>query len=321
VPPAPVPSRRVRCVLALLVAVASAAMLWLKGVPSDFDQVWHGARALWRGENPYAVVGPNNAVFWPWPLYYPLPAMLAVAPLAAMPVHLARAVFIGTGAGIFTWAITENGFARLPILLSVPFLHAVQLGQWSPLIAAMFVLPGLGWLAVAKPNVGIAVAAAAPSDRTRAVALVGGGLLLLASLVVLPRWPLDWLAAIRAAPHVTAPVTRLGGPLLLLALVRWRRPEARLLLLLGCMPQTPCYYEALPLLLVARGLRETVALVLLSDVSFVLSPQTLPDAPLATATAYARLVNLFYYLPALALVLRRPNEVPIRSWLSPDQAL
>jgi hypothetical protein len=111
---------------------------------------------------------------------------------------------------------------------------------------------------------------------------------------------------------VTAPVTRAGGPLLLLALLRWRRPEARLLAALACVPQTPAFYEALPVLLVAGSVGELAVLVLLSDASYLVS---LALAPASTSIAesallYGRLINVFYYLPALVVVLRRRNEAP-----------
>ena len=47
---------------------------------SDFDQVWAGARALWQDKDPYQVVGPGREFHWRWPLYYPVPALVAVAP-------------------------------------------------------------------------------------------------------------------------------------------------------------------------------------------------------------------------------------------------
>lgn len=47
--------------------------------------------------------------------------------------------------------------------------------------------------------------------------------------LLLPHWPVDWLDALRGAPHYAPPVQRPGGFLLLLAFLRWRQPEARML--------------------------------------------------------------------------------------------
>src|SRR5207249_4570115 len=115
---------------------------------------------------------------------------------------------------------------------------------------------GLAWLVRAKPNVGLAIVLASGSVRALLVATLGGGLLVIASLLVFPGWPAEWLNTLWTAHHMSPPVARLGGPLLLLALLRWRQPEARLLAVLACVPQTPCFYEALPVLICARGLRE-----------------------------------------------------------------
>src|SRR5207248_9261830 len=111
---------------------------------------------------------------------------------------------------------------------------------------------------------------------------------------------------------VTARVTRAGGPIILLPMLRWRRPEARLLAALACVPQTPAFYEALPVLLVAGGIGELVVLVLLSDASYLVSLVLAPDSTSVAESAllYGRLINVFYYLPALVVVLRRRNEAP-----------
>jgi hypothetical protein len=312
---------RARGGIALGVGLATAIEVWVKmqrpGGFSDFDHIWEGARIVWARGNPYELIGPGRAFDWPWPLYYPLPALLVVLPLTLLPLPVARALFTGGSTAILAWALGGDGFARLALLLSVPFLHAVQIGQWSPLLTAMFLLPALGWLAVAKPNIGTAVLAATPSPRTWRVAALGGGALVLASLILQPSWPADWLRTLRSGEHIAPPILRFGGPVLLLALLRWRRPEARLLLALGCVPQTPAHYEALPVLLVACRAPEVLGLVLLSDLalvtSFVLAPGS--TSLLESATLYGRIINLFYYLPALALVLTRPNEGPAPAWL------
>src|SRR5579862_3482743 len=183
------PSIRIRCVLALTFGLLAATAVWLKtGRPdatSDFDQVWYGATVLHEGGNPYRTIGPEGSIYWGWPLYYPLPAMLTVSPLAALPVHAARTVFAGAGVAVLVYAITPDGFARLLILASVPFLHAVQVAQWSPLLAAMYFLPPLGWLVVVKPNIGVAMLAALPSPTAIGVAAAGGALLLGLSFLVL----------------------------------------------------------------------------------------------------------------------------------------
>jgi hypothetical protein len=128
---------------------------------SDFDQVWAGAKALWEDKDPYAVVGPGLDFGWSWPLYYPLPALVALAPLGLLPVLTARTVFAGASSALLAWAITRDGWSRLPIFLSVSFMVTMELGQWSALYAAAFFIPAIG-AGLRQANFGLALAAAAP---------------------------------------------------------------------------------------------------------------------------------------------------------------
>jgi hypothetical protein len=117
--------------------------------------------------------------------------------------------------------------------------------QWSPLVAAAFLLAPLGVVCGDKPTVGLATILAAPTQRAQVIAALLGAILLVVSLVLAPRWPSAWIDATRPAPHMSSPVAhwRVGGPLLLLALLRWRRPEARWLAALACVPQSTLPYE------------------------------------------------------------------------------
>ena len=307
------PRLGMRSALAVLIGSVAFVLVWIKtanGALTDFDLVWYGARALWSGENPYAVIGPGRPFAWPFPLLYPLTAVITVLPLAALPAHLARSLFAGLGAAVFTFAISKEGFVPLLVLLSPPFTNAIRTAQWTPLLAAMYLMPGLGWLVVAKPNVGLPILAANPQRMTIVAGIVGMAIVLV-SLVILPRWPMDWISVLPAGSHLRMPIAAVGGPFLLLALLRWRRREARLLVALSCVPQTTCLYSALPVMLCSHGFGETAGLVILSQLSWFLPPSLIPGFqwnqgyvdPVA-----ARLMNLFYYLPALVLVLRRPNE-------------
>ena len=66
---------------------------------------------------------------------------------------------------------------------------------------------------------------------------------------------------------MTAPIMRPGGPLPALALLAWRRPEARLLLALGCVPQTPMLNETVPLFLVVQTRPEGLTLMYLTVIA------------------------------------------------------
>jgi hypothetical protein len=146
--------------------------------------------------------------------------------------------------------------------------------------------------------------------------VIGGVLLLLASVALAPGWPAEWLHAIRGASHFRPLLALPGGAVVLLALLRWRRPEARLLAVMACVPLTTHFYEALPALLVVRRPAEGIALVISSWIGFlaVLSSSS-PRAgfePWVLANGYGILLSV--YLPALVIVLRRPNEGDLPAW-------
>jgi hypothetical protein len=103
--------------------------------------------------------------------------------------------------------------------------------------------------------------------------------------------------------------------LLALAALRWRQQEARLLLLYGCVPQLLLFADQLPLLLVARTRLEAALLWAASWIGAMLWLQSVPSwthAYVQTARPY---VLLGIYLPALAVVLARPNVGPAPAWI------
>lgn len=305
---------RRRFALAVVVAAFSAAYViaFAAANPefiSDFDQIWGAGRALLDGQNPYLVVGPRKQYHWHWPFYYPLPAVIATLPLALLPVVWARALFAAASAGLLAWAFTRGGFARWPIFISLAFITAVELVQWSPILTAALLMPSLGWLAVAKPNFGVAMALHAQSDRALILLLAPGFLLVAVSFLVLPTWFSDWLGLVRSAPHFRAPVARPLGFLLLLALVRWRRPEARLLAGLALVPQTPTFYDHLFAFVAARTFRESLTLAAGTVCVYLVLNFYSPVPRFEDwGNIVANATVLLVYLPAVVMVLRRPNE-------------
>jgi hypothetical protein len=199
---------------------------------------------------------------------------------------------MGLSTALLVYAGTRDGYQRLPIMLSVPFCNAVIWPQWAPIITAAVLLPNLLPLALAKPSIGIAAFASRPSWRGGVASVV----VLAASFAVLPTWPLDWLAAVRQHAGVL-PLFNVGGPLLLLAAVRWRAWQARLLLAMACAPQLP--YDVLPVLLVARTFKQQVVLTLCSWLSVF----TWPYAVVLHHNDWMGWLVAWIYLPALVMVL------------------
>ena len=276
---------------------------------SDIDQVWVAARALLDGHNPFDAVvdarreSPIGYSLY-YALYYPLPAVLLLVPLAGLPLELARAVWAGLGAALFTAAGLRYGRGLLVALLSACFLNTVLQGQWSTYLTAAAVLPWLGFVWAGKPSISAALFVGFPSRQ----AIIGGVLLVALSVLLRPSWPGEWLSAIRNAALLPL-VARPGGVLLLLALLRWRLPEGRLLAALACVPQSLGLYESLPLFLIPRSRWQGYLLAILSYAAafwaVLLYPQP-QGQPIEAVNSY-RWPVLFVclYGPALLMVLLR----------------
>jgi hypothetical protein len=319
-PPTPSVRPLLRAVFVVSLTVTVSAYVIALGLAnpdfvSDFDQVWAGARALWERKDPYVVVGPGREFGWNWPLYYPLPALVAIAPLGLLPVIVARALFAGISSGLLAWAVTRDGWSRLPIFISISFLVTIELGQWSAIYAAAFFLPALGVIGITKPNFAVPLVAGAHRPRTVTWLVAGAVVLLVVSQILQPGWHEAWLANVRAAPHFKPHVMRPLGFLLLLAALRWRRPEARWLLALAVVPQAPSFYDQLLLAAVCLTSREALifaasTVVLFFYVGF--------NTPQPDYVSWGQLVGngtlWICYFPALAIVLRRPNEGALPPW-------
>lgn len=307
-------SRRRRLAFAIAIALAAGAYTWLYGAfnpqhTSDFDQVWAAARALHAGDNPYDVIGYARPFYWWWPFYYPLPAAVLAWPLGFLPVLAARAAFCGLSSGLLAWGLTRDGWHRWPAFISIPFFVSLELAQWAPLVTAAVLLPWLSWVGIAKPNWGVAIAASTREARDWVSMASGAALLLAVSLALNPGWFSQWLGLVREASHFRAPVTQPFGFLMLLALLRWRRWEARLLVAMCLLPQTPGFYDALVLFVIPRTFRESLALCV---TGFVVFFTMVFRQPWPTGDAWmldiARFTIWFQYLPCVLLVLTRPNE-------------
>lgn len=321
--PVPSPVRVGVCVFVAIVAAHYAYHVAThQPFHRDLGQLWFAARELLAGRSPYAAIGPGRAFDWPWPLYYPLPAVLAVTPVAWLPEPVAVAAIGALGVGALAWALSAHGYAPLLGLFSFSVWHALHLVQWSPLLAADLVLTPLSALWIVKPTIGAALFAARPT-RTAVVAAM---VLIGVSFVIRPDWMSEWRAALGSpvvepdydAGHY-AIVQFAGGVLVLAALLRWRRPEARLLAVLACVPQTVLPYESVLLLLVPRGWVESIAMLIGSHAMYWLAARDGPADFVVRTQSFGQAVTLTMYLPALLMVLRRPNEGPAPLWL--DRAI
>jgi hypothetical protein len=305
------PSRVHRLLIAAGIGLFAACVSWLVthrpafGAPPDFYWSWLSARELVHGRNPFSTG-----------IVYPLPAFLVAAPFTLLRYDVATALFSALSSALLAWVVTRQSYDRLPLFLSAAFGHGAVQGQWSMLLTAGLLAPSLSAVGAIKPNIGLCILAYRPTWRTALAMLAFASL----GLLVMPDWPKQWLANF-SAPITSgtiihfAPIRSPGGFLILLALWRWRRPEARLLAAMALVPQSPFVYEVLPLFAVARTRFESYALVIGTDVALAYYALG-PKKDMATFFHNSGIaVFVCVYLVALVLVLRRPNEGPLPAWL------
>jgi hypothetical protein len=317
-PPTFIPNRTdrtARLLAAVAISAAGGAATWwfLALRFSDFEYFHVAARLVLAGVSPY------DPARWPLsnPYPYPLPAALVLVPLAPLSMRVAGGIFIAVSTLLLALGLTRDrreGLWPLLAFATPAYAMAVRLGQWTPLLVAATLWPLLAPVASLKPSLGVPVFVAAPSRAARWWAVAGGALLALVAMGVQPTWPREWLGVVTRDAHHVSPVGLPGGALLLTAALRWRRPEARLLLALACVPQIFMFADQLLLVRVPRTPRERIAQAALMWAGLALLVAALGphERPLVTGRSY---VLFFAYLPALVMVLRRPNEGPTPAWL------
>jgi hypothetical protein len=205
------------------------------------------------------------------------------------------------------WGLSRDGYRRFPAFLSVPYIWACSSGQQSPLIVASILIGALGWLAPIKPNLGLASIACRPSR----ISVFGSAAFVILLFGLNAHWLTEWLETLpyRLPGVYRAPILTLGGPAILLAALRWRRPEARLLLVLALVPQNLLFYDQLLLWLVPRTWKESALLTCLSFPALFLGNTRIAASGMRVVVdSYAPLIVAFLFLPCVIMILRRPNE-------------
>lgn len=314
-------SRTQRWAFAFLVALFAAGIQYVRpagnGGLSDFSMLWYGSRILLNGGNPYELIGPSRLVDLPSSLYYPAPALVAVTPFTVLPVEVAGAAFIFVSALLLAYAITADGWHRIPALASVSFFTSARLGQWSILMAAALFLPAIAFVSVAKPQASLPVVASSPRRSTLLLAGAGALLLSTVSWIAFPGWIAAWISNLTTAEYFHAPILSVKGMFIALVLLRWRRPEAWLVFVSACIPQTWYAYNALILLFVADSYRENCVLSLLSSAGWLAVYMFAPGEWRSDEiqSTFSWVMILFCYLPATVLVLKRPNTGEGTAWM------
>ena len=214
----------------------------------DFAVYRDAARQLLAGRNPYDF----------GTLLYPLPAAVVVVPLSEFDPVLGAALFAGLGVLALVYGLLRSfGWPGLMMLASPAFFLGYYYLQWSPYIVAGALIPWLGAIGAAKPNVAFAAFAYRPNRAP----LIGGAALVALSFALVPGWLGDWIGDVgrQTAPH-TASIGWPFGAVGLLGALRWRTPQGRVLLAATLSPLNAQIYDHLAFWLVARNWRESLFL-------------------------------------------------------------
>ncbi len=269
----------------------------------DFTWSLRAAHNLLNGQNPYLAITPAGAYPFDDYFYYPLPAALISIPFGFFSPYLAGAIFFGISSGILAFSMQSQPW-RLPVFLSAPFFVSAEVAQWGPLIMASALLPAaFGAMAILKPTLGLISFSYRPTWKAIKIGLI----IFVLSLVILPSWPLDYYQPSRhsvESGRYLIPLLSLGGPVLILSILRWRTPEGRLLLVSSILPRNPYWYDGLLLWLIPKNLRQSLCLSLLSWIAYIgwwLVQTTRPPDPKAFF-AMPWQVGLIY-IPALVMIL------------------
>jgi hypothetical protein len=291
----------VACAYALVAGVVAwRAQFVAHGNGSDHVILQRAAQLFLAGADPYRITDGQLPPLW-WRFYYPLPTVVLGIPFMQLSPEACAIAFVVCSSWVLGFVSSRDGFARLPMILSVPFLAAAQFAQTGPLILALALVPVARGLSMLKPNIGVAIFAWQPAWRDVVTAAVVYGV----SVAIWPDWPRRWLLTVQTQPPHHSPALIGVGAVGLLAALRWRRPEARLLLAMTLIPHGLYFYDELPLFLVATTRREAMVLALTSWLGWLgwnltsSGPNIVDTQPWAVASMY---------LPAVVMVLRRPNS-------------
>jgi len=254
----------------------------------DFRWALHVAHRLLARQNPYDT-----------PLeQYPVTAAVFALPFVRLQPEFAAGLFWGIGTFFLALGLTRYGYTRLLIFLAYPYWAGILAAQWPPIIAAGAFFPLLLPVTMAKPHVGLPVLLTR-LNRNGALACT---VLVAASLAWMPHWPALWLRQAKNYQHFI-PILVLPGPLLLLALLRYRSRDAWLLFLAALMPQR-WFFDSFILWLIPRSRRQIVWTAFFSWGPGILRWYHTPHS----FTEVGRWTVIFLYLPMLAVVLLRPQE-------------
>jgi hypothetical protein len=281
---------RWRIAVSAAIGVATGAFCWFlmkhfHQDAGDFRWALHLAQRVLSQQTPYDT--PYEQ--------YPLTAALFALPFLHMPPELAAGLFWGISSALLAFGLTRHGYSRLLIFFAYPYWAGILSVQWSPIIAASAFFPLLLPVTMAKPQVGLPVFLTRLSRRGVMACVV----VALASLALMPNWPLLWWRQAGNYQHFF-PLLIIPGPLLVLALLRYRDRDALLLFFSALLPQR-WFFDSFTLWLIPQKRREIVWTVFFSWGAGIWRWYHIPHS----FTEVGRWTVILFYLPMLAVVLLR----------------
>jgi hypothetical protein len=292
---------RMRITVAALVGVAAGTYCWFllerthHGTAGDFSWALWAAQDLLAHRNPYDR---------PMQLY-PLVCAIFGLPFAWMRPAVAGGAFYGISSALLAFGLSRHGYHRLYVFLAYPYWAGLLEAQWTPLILASAFLAPLLPVTLAKPQLGLPILLTAPTRRGLLACIATVAV----TFLLMPGWLWQWLSHLHRYARFV-PLLVLPGPLLALALFRYRQRDARLLIAAACMPQR-WFYDGFILWFIPKSRREIIWTSFLSWGTGIWRWYHLPD----TFTQVGRMCVLFLYLPMLAVVLLRTRST---SELTPE---
>jgi hypothetical protein len=283
-------SMRWRIAVSTVIGIASGLFCWflvkrLHQGAGDFSWAIYAARHFLDRQNPYDT-----------PLeQYPLTAALLALPFVRLQPEVAAGLFYGISSALLAFGLTQRGYQRLFIFLAYPYWAGMLTAQWSVIITASAFFPLLLPVTLAKPQIGLPVFLT-HTNRRGLLTCVAFGVL---SLVLMPKWPLLWFGQLGNYQNFI-PLLVLPGPLLLVALLRYRERDAILLLLAALVPQR-WFFDSFILWLIPKSRREILATVFLSWGVGIWRWYHVPHS----MQQVGRWSILGFYLPMLAILLLR----------------
>jgi hypothetical protein len=291
-------SMRWRIAVSAAIGLVSGLFCWfmVKRIyhgAADFGWAIYAAQRFLAHQNPYDT-----------PLeQYPLTAAFFALPFVRLQPEVAAGMFYGISSALLAFGLTRGGYQRLFIFLAFPYWAGLITAQWSTIITASAFFPLLLPVTMAKPQIGLPVFLTHANRRGILACLALGAL----TLVFIPNWPLLWLRQLGNYQHFI-PLLVLPGPLLLLALLRYRDRDAILLLLAALAPQR-WFFDSFILWLIPKSRREILATVFFSWGVGIWRWYHIPH----TMRQVGLWCVLGFYLPMLIVVLIRARSGSCRA--------